>query len=648
MPLNARIVMPVAVAALLTGCGLNADDGGGQTTATRGVLGALRPGADPAVVKQLTLEERMRAQAQQQQNNGQANNQDSFLNGLSRVLPRVSTDPIAPPAEQVAAGSTTSSAEEGAAIVESANAAGSQPSPSVATYGASYYGGSVPPPPPGALGIGMVPPPSALPVSLSTQVQTYSGNMADANYNPYINQYLNPYGIPVQQQAAAPQERPAGLFGNGRSSSAATDDGASSGNRQVVFNPITPSGMESRSQFKQRDDLRVLWKGAISQSSYLGALANDPKAVSQLNRVQVGLPSESTRGNFSVGSRQIDAIFKSGGMDKHIAPAVRKAQTELVQSYYRYIYTYNKFCFAQQTAAARKQEVELANSPAEQQRATADLSQAQNEVEGAKDDMRSAQVELAQASSPSAARAVIGKVSGVSPSLDSLIAAEARSNKSSSGKVAMFGSMFNPLGSFFKMGHSKPEPKKEANGESNSEYAAPENATASADLDKSSEQEQPGKGKSKKKGKLADPAPIKSKLKVVEADTMPDLTPAPKEEPKATVEAPGRQSSTSHLLDCASVSFMLKGVNVSPRKSVLTVAIKNAGNDAFNFSPDLISVAEGSRRLSEATTRADFDTTMVQPNEEVKGTITIFGRPWSDKLTVCLSEGGKAIQMRRQ
>ncbi|PWT94602.1 MAG: hypothetical protein C5B53_12725 [Candidatus Melainabacteria bacterium] len=639
---NVRIVVPIA-AVLMTGCGLHSDDNVANGEAGHsGILAAMRPGADPALVQRLTQEERMRAEAQQRANQ-QATPQDFSMNSLGRVLPSVSTDPIAPPAEQVPSNSAAVANEEGA-VVETVGAKSGQDNAAIASYGASYYAGGVPPPPQGALAGGLVPPPGALPISLTTTAQTYSGAMGETAYNPYANPYFNPYGIPVQPPSAVPQQRPAGLFGNGHSASG-SDDGEPA-RKQATFNPITPSGMKAHSQFQQRDDLRVLWKGAIAQSSYLGGLAGDAKVAAQLNRIQVGMPSESSRGNFNVSGRQIDAIFKSGGIDKHIAPAVRRVETELLQSYYRFLYTYNKYCFAQQTVAARKQEVELADSDAEKQRATADLSQAQNDMEGAKEDMHAAQIELAQASSPCAARAVIGKVAGVTPSLDSLMVAEARSGKGNSGKVAMFGSVFNPLGSFFKLGHAKPETKGGAGqaSETDSDLGNQQSETASNDFDTP---ESAGKAKLKKKDKLAN----KSKIRVVEADNMPDLTPAPKEEPKQELksgnEASESYSPSPHLSENTNVSFMLKGVNVSPRKSVLSVAIKNAGADAFNFSPDLISVAEGSRRLSEATARADFDATMVPPNEEVKGTITIFGRPWSDKLTVCLSEHGKAIQMRR-
>lgn len=649
MPINVRVVVLLA-AVLMAGCGLHSDDNtaNGPNSGGRGILTAMRPGADPALIERLNQEEKMRAQAQaQEQSNAQATAPESLMSGLGRILPRVSTDPIAPPAEQVSQSGAVDASEDGAAVVEPVNAPSSQTNQSVASYAPVYYG-SVPPPPPGAVAAGLVPPP--FPVTLSTQAQTYSGVVPEGAYNPYANPYA---AYQAQVQPVVPQQRPPGLFGSG-SSGSSSDDGeahAAGGRRQVAFNPITPTGMDSRSQFKQRDDLKILWKGAINQSIYLGGLAGDNKFLAELNRVQVGLPPEATKGNFSVSARQTSAIFRSAALDKRMAPTIHKLESELLQSYYRYIYTYNKFCFAQQTVAARKQEVDLANSAAEQQRATADLSQAQRDLEAAKEDMRSAQVELAQASSPTAARAVIAKVSNLTPSLESL-QSDTRDSNSASGKIAMFGSMFNPIGSFFKLGHGKTETKKEQAKES--EDLQPNEAIAS-EFEASVE---PANGKAKKRAKekerIASEKTSKAKLKIVEQDSMPDLTPAPREEREVRDEAPAKESPITHPSsfgtshDNTAVSFTLKGVNVSARKSVLTVAIKNAGADAFNFSPDLISVAEGSHRLSDAATRADFDATQVQPNEEVKGTITIFGRPWSDKLTVCISEGRKAIQMRRQ
>ncbi len=75
--------------------------------------------------------------------------------------------------------------------------------------------------------------------------------------------------------------------------------------------------------------------------------------------------------------------------------------------------------------------------------------------------------------------------------------------------------------------------------------------------------------------------------------------------------------------------------------------MRNNGGESFNLDPDVISVQEGEKRLAEASVLAQFDSTLVAPNAEVTGTITIFGRPWNDKLTVSLSDGGKTVQLRR-
>jgi hypothetical protein len=338
----------------------------------------------------------------------------------------------------------------------------------------------------------------------------------------------------------------------------------------------------------------------------------------------------------------------------------------LAQSYYRYLYTYNKYCFAEQTLAARKQEVELASSASEQQRATADLAQAQTEVEAAKDDMRSAQAEMAQNSSPTAARSVIAKVSGVTPNLESLAQRDNKDNEASTRKVALFGNVFNPFSSVFKFGHDKKASKENASKQDASKVDASKEQSDTdeiASVGKSADSQTSNKGPAhkfvaaifdKKNDKTASHKEAKSKLKIVKTDNEQDLAPAPKEElaasaepqPKPVSTTPSGKPATSSQ-DANLVSFTLKGVNVTSSKAVLTVAIKNTGADAFNFNPDSISVAEGHHKLSEAATRADFDTTMVKPNEEVQGKITIFGRPWSDKLTVGLLDGSKAIQMRR-
>jgi len=55
--------------------------------------------------------------------------------------------------------------------------------------------------------------------------------------------------------------------------------------------------------------------------------------------------------------------------------------------------------------------------------------------------------------------------------------------------------------------------------------------------------------------------------------------------------------------------------------------VKNTGGDNFSFDADAISVAEGNNKLADASVNAEFDSTIVQPSQEVTGTITIFGRP---------------------
>jgi hypothetical protein len=99
--------------------------------------------------------------------------------------------------------------------------------------------------------------------------------------------------------------------------------------------------MEARSPYKLRDDLKVLWKGAMTTGTLGQLLAREPKLSESLNRVDVGLPSESSKGSFSVGPRQIDSIFKPVALDKKVMPVVRRTQADLVQAYYRYLYTYN-------------------------------------------------------------------------------------------------------------------------------------------------------------------------------------------------------------------------------------------------------------------------------------------------------------------
>jgi hypothetical protein len=651
----------LALALTLTGCARQESSGDaaaanvGGGVQGHGILGALRPKADPTMVERIRQEEAARQEQmalQQQQQDQQMTETD----GQGRILPKVSMEPIAPPAEEVAsagAGMTVSSADSGA-YTPSSSGAVPQTSPVAATPATASYGSynspQVPAPPSGALGGGLVPPPPA--VTLSTTAQTTVANApgADPNNpyanpygnpyanpygNPYANPYMNPYGIPYPQQAqpqgdGAPQ-RPA-LFGSGKSrprEESEEDAGAREKAKKFAnFVPITPTGMEARSPYKQRDDLRLLWKGAIG-SSQLGAWSSrDPNIAAALSRIDVGLPGESTKGSFSVGQRQVDAVFKPAFVDKRIQGQLRKTQSDMVQSYYRYLYSYNRFALSQQTVAARKQEVEVASSHAEQQRAAADLSQAQSEADSAKEDMRSAQLELSAVSGAGAARAIIQKVSGVAPSVESLAQAQPAQEAAPQGGFNMLGS----VGSFFGFNKKKTEEAQPPAQES------PKVAKADKKNDKAGQSKDKSQGKEKTKDVKESKAKKGGKVEVAQGD----LEPAPSKS-----ESPGAAAQAEAAAAADGITFELKGKNISARKSVLNVSIRNTSENAFSFSPEDISVQEGTQKLSEAAMRAEFDSTSVAPNQEVKGTITIFGRPWNDRLTISLSDGQRSIHMKR-
>jgi hypothetical protein len=297
-----------------------------------------------------------------------------------------------------------------------------------------------------------------------------------------------------------------------------------------------------------------------------------------------------------------------------------------VQGYYRYLYSYNKFSLAQQTVAARKQEADVAQTNSEAQRAAADQAEAQTDQEAAKDDMRAAQAELAQLVGPTAASSIIRRVSGVTPALDSLTQTAEQPSEASKGG----GGVKNPLSLF---AHHKKEKAQGDETAQNSENASDERAAQSDKSEKADKAEATKVAKADKKDKKKVRADQHGKDK-------DDLSPAP--DAVASKDAPADAAK-----EAGDISFQLKEVNVTPRKSILTVAIHNAGSNSFSFSPDVISISDGNHKLSDAAVRADFDQTLVQPNQEVKGTITIFGRPWNDRLAVVLSDGGKNIQMRR-
>ncbi|CAN5363641.1 hypothetical protein BH10CYA1_BH10CYA1_33800 [soil metagenome] len=617
---------------LIAGC--SQQGGGGNQAATvsqpgAGILGSLRPKTDPAVVERMRIEEQAR-QEKQKALEAAAQRADSQANadGLGRILPKVSMDPIAPPAEEVA--------NSNGPIFSPATPSASSPIPvpgggssSIGAPTTMSYGGGVPSPPPGGgVGGGLVPPPPAVTLSTQANVGMPAGMPMDPSAM-YANPYMNPYAIPYPQMQMpqmqggfvppAPQvalARPSGSpFATGPRSSSDDDEGGAQEKKRANFVPITPTGMESRSSYKQRDDLKALWNGVLKSNS-MSLLMKDEKFAQQLGQVDIGLPAETTKGSFSISQRQVDAVFKNSTLDKRILQPVRKVQSDLVQAYYRYLYSYNKYALAQQTVAARKQEAEVASSASEQQRAAADQSQAQSDADSSKDDMKSAQTELSMIAGPQAAKYIISKVSGVTPTSDAL----ASSGGDSSGNSKAGNSGGGMFGMFHFGGGGGNEKKKEAPA-----AATVDTKVASAPVENKKEKE------SKKKGKK-DSA---SKEKTA------DLSPAP--------EASESSASSEPVpLAPSGISFELKNVNVTARKSILTVSIRNGGANNFSFSPDVISISEGNHKLSEAAVRADFDQTMVQPNQEVKGTITIFGRPWNERLAVSLSEGGKTIQMSRK
>jgi hypothetical protein len=685
-----RIVIGLSSIVCLTGCSQSGSgnvDSHAMVPRGNGVLGALRPKVDPKVlakIEQQEAEARAAAQASQQAAAPGSNNQNqsSSMFGSGRVLPKVITDPIAPPAEEVAkeSGPIVTPINAGSpdpvptADASAANAATvpNAPTTPTATYGAAYN--AAPPPPPGALGGGLIPPPPAVTLSTQAQAVAYGNPTAPPNpygnpyANPYANPYMNPYAMPYQPMApaapAGPAPRPAGSpfsAGNagGSSSRASSDDDDAKPKKSAAsFVPITPTGMESRSPYKQRDDLKILWKGFLATSPDLKTIAKDDKIAEQLAKVDVGLPSDATKGSFEVSQSKVDSIFKQAALDKRVAPQVKKLEKDLVQSYMRYLYSYNKYALAQQSVAARKQEVDYASTPSESQRAATDLAQAQTDAESTKDDMKAAQGELVSTVGANAARTIIGHVSGVTPTLESLAQAPEPSsddNAKAKGGLDVIGS----VGSIFGFHHKKEgdadksdssddgkDKEKVARGDKSSKQerkdekkAEKAEKVAEKKADKTQDSKQESKKDNKKEAK-ADPKKDKKAAPATKVADKKDLAPAPD-----LVASKGDGGAAPSRSD---ISFVLKEVNVTPRKSVLTVTIHNAGSSNFSFGPDSVSISDGSHKLADAAVRADFDQTLVPPNQDVKGTITIFGRPYNDRLAVVLSDGGKSVQMRRQ
>ncbi len=646
------------VALSLTACANSSIDNTqatGQVNSGRTLLSRLRPKADPALVAHIAEEERLEAQRQAQAAiYAETAGAEQRQSGLGRTLPKVSTDPfsnslIAPPAESVTAMGTVLASNNTDNTGKIAYR-----SPQLATYESAYS--AVPPPPPGALGAGLVPPPPA--VTLSTQAQAYAGAIADSAAAFYNNPYFNPFGVPAPPQAATlPTRRPAGLFGEG--AGADTNSEYAARRHKAEFVPITPKGMESRSPYKQRDDLRALWKGALKGSVNLGDLSQNTHLIDQLAHQDVGLPAESTKGSFNVSGRQIETIFKSSTIDKRAFPQVRKVQSELVQAYYRYLSAYNKYALLEQTFAARKQEVELSDSDAEKQRAAADLAQSQNDLEGVKEDLRSAEIELAAASSAASARSVISRVAGTAPSVEVLAQGAAQSAAQSAahadtnhGKniVGFFDSMFkHPHASAAEISTAEttdlPESKSKPSNDGRS--------TKKKDKDKLALKENTKAGLFSKilPHREDEPDAVKAtkkdKADLANNDDELPSSPTVKSVSKTSTNDSNSEKISTTAGTNANINFVLKNVSINPRKSVLTVLVKNSGKDSFEFNPDTIYIAEGNRKLSAAALRADFDNTSVEPNREVQGTITVLSRPWNDKLVIYLVDGSKTIQLKR-
>lgn len=665
----------IAITCCISGCGSGSADKVSQNPgAGHGVLGRMHPKASPETVEEMKAAE-AQARAEQMRLAQETGNQAN-MNGIGRVLPPVSTDPLAPNPNLFgnsanADGPVSNSYNPGAAEAATPPAASSTPNidsasltpakdmgavetpppaTEAATYSQHYMPGGAPPPPPGAVAGGLVPPPPA--VTLSTNANIAYGA---PEQSPYANPGWNPYAVPppayqpypYQQYQMPPQmmpppnappeqqQRPAGLFGSGKKARpAASEDGdeddeadAKPEKKETDFVPIRPTGMEARSPYKQKDDLKVLWSGALTTYQMQKLQERDKDLGMILKKVDVGLPPDATKGMFTVAPRRVASIFRPIASERKSIEQVRKTQFDVVQSYYRYLYAYNKYAIGLQTVQARKQEIEVASSRAEKQRAEADLARAQDSAQSSTEDMRAAQEEMAAVAGAQAARSIIGRISGITPSVQALTQAE-KSAEPIEVDSKKSGGMFGGMGNLFSFGSNKgSEPKAEPKAEPVAEPVV-----------KAAKKEKGPKIKSDKKGKSKN-----------EENAEEDLAPSR----SVAMKGSSRRSSTNDQAPPESpkvsspISFELKDVEITARKSILTVAIHNTGSETFKFSPDVISLAEGDKKIDEASMRAEFDSTSVRPNAEVQGKITIFGRPWNDRLSVVISDGSSNIQLKR-
>lgn len=620
----------------LTACNEDGQNAATNPKAQYSVIGSLRPKADPAVVEQIRQEEIKRQQDAQAEAIA-ANQQQGSDNGFFNFggLPKVETGTISGDYTkqntqgQIPTGTssppTTESSPPGQTASTQNNSnpfwpfggqqqAAPPPPQQVASYGG--YGGS-------GGSAGLIPPPPAVTLSATGSMapppQPQYG-MPPGDYNPYANYGNNPYAMYPQQAPQQPKLPQGSMFANqgeGQAAGGAEESKPKKADIQV----ITPTGMEPRSAFKQRDDLKILFKAALAVNGLAGPACKDPRIAQDVAKIDVSLPTESTKGSSAVGQRQIDMLFKGTCNDKRILPTVKKVESEVAQTYYRFLYSFNKYSLAQQTVAARKQEVSVAETNSEKQRAAADLAKAQEEADSTKDDLRSAQNDLAGISGAPAARSVIQRVSGVAPSLESLAQAEPQNQAPQSGTSKVMNSVagwFGNMGGVIGLGNKKQQ--------------SADDDTADGEKVAKAKPEKPDKDKNKDKKGKGQKAPQEA------------IAARPADAPKA---APAEDPEDKPAPQTGTVAFQLKEVQTTPRKSVLRVAIRNNGDEQFSFNPEVVSVAEGDHKLAEAAVRAEFDTTVVAPNQEITGTITIFGRPWNDKLKVSLSDGGRTIQLHR-
>lgn len=630
-----------------------------------GVFGKLRPQADAGTINQIHSEEEAARKAREDEQARELKAQQDAQkknDPNQRSLPNVANSSFSGNLPTVNGGAgqisgmTADQQKQMAAFQQNIANANGQPggNNTINVTGSwSQPPMSTPPPPPAAASYGVnyttpspgfVPPPPA--VSLSTQATPMFGGPPPPAYygNPYAA-----YGVPPGGEPAAPQRAPGSGFGAvttgaSKATSKDDDDDAPRKKKEKPMQIITPTGMEARSPYKQRDELRMLWKGALASS--LSGVSQDSKFADGLAKIDVGLPGESSKGSLSIAQRQVDGIFKNtGAVDKKVFGTVKKTQTDLVQAYYRYLYAYNKFFLTQQQVQARKQELDCADSQSDKQRATVDLANSQQEADASRDDMRSAQNDLASVAGAAAARTVIKNVSGVTPQLDQTAQADSAQAKEKGGEGGL-GGIFNVFG--FGKGKSKNDSDQAAD-DTQKVAAAPESKgkeKKEKEKDKDKDVKEKKKGKGDKEEKASKDKDGKKQIAAKPAEPAAPSSKAESNELASTL-APSSPAASSPASSAGPVSFELKDVKTTPRKSVLRVVVKNSGGDNFSFDADSISVAEGNNKLADASVSSEFDSTIVQPSQEVTGTITIFGRPWNDKLTVSLSNGNRPIFLHR-